>query len=133
MKINPIGSSMGFLFTNPKKDYERTFKAQLQADNKVIERMSKDNAFRDVIFKFQAWLESQLPKDGVVKIVAKRGKIIGYLEPRYQNASLIPIAKACREDLEFSMNEKSSGFYYNPLNNSDNILEDLKYIYECIK
>jgi len=134
MKINSINTNSAlFANTTTKKNMKQNFKARLEVDNKVIERMTNELSFRDVIFQFRGWLDAQQPKDGVVKIIAKRGKILENISPRNLEASFVPISKYCREDLEISMGDKRSGFYYNPLNSIDNIFEDLKYVYECIK
>ena len=131
MKINSINSAFSTLSANSREPQKQTsFNANLRVDEKVIERMSKDLKFRDIINRFEGWLSAQTPIDAIVNIITKRGKVVEQMD--YTNPN-IPVITHAVEDLEISMNGKKSGFYYNTLNSSRDILKDLEFVFECLK
>ena len=132
MKISAIQSNL----TNETKSSTTkfpTFGAKLNIHHSLQNRMNQDVIFRDVMNRFSGWLSGQQPKDGIVSITSKAGKLVEQIDYSRPAISNIPFITWCREDLELSMGDKKTGFYFNPKNWEDNILNDLKRVFETIK
>lgn len=133
MKVQTVNSTYHTINNIVPSKENPTFNARLDLDYKIVNRMKKDLKFRDIINQFKGWLSIQKPENGVVKIIEKQGKYVEQINYSKPTSAQFPLTEWCRENLEISMGNKKSGFYYNPKNWSENILADLQRVFEYLK
>lgn len=133
MKINSLNTGVSANYIKKNNSNNQNFGVRLDFDYLSSKRMTNDMPFRDVMNRFYGWLSDMEPLSGVMNVKAKSGKMVPQvdyyaLRTTGQNKMIYQ-----QEDLEFSMGKAKSGFYFNEQNTNDNILSDLKYMYEVLK
>jgi len=134
MRINSINSVYGN-YSQAKSCYKNhpTFNAQLKIDSDLKNSMNGDSKLNDVMNQFKGWLSAQYPHNKELSAIKKEGKLVEQMD--YSKAAVggSPEVVYKYEDMEFSLGNARSGFCFNPQEPEERILNDLKFMFNCIR
>lgn len=134
MKVQAINNQSVFVTNQKQKKQSPNFKAELAMTKSLQKEIANNTYLASIMDKFGDWVSTQRPYDKILTATMKKGKCVSVMsgyDRMKRGGQPLPIER--QEDLEFTMGGAKSGFCVNYEESSDRILNDLKYMYDCIK
>lgn len=137
MKVNCIPNHSVYQSNSNSKKYNPAFQAKLVISPELQTKMTQNPFYSDVLNQFKGWLLAQKPYGAEVVIKEKAGKYVKQLDYySYRYCGVSPAVVEKQENLELSMNGKSSGFCFRDDDHenhpAERVLSDLMYVYQVL-